>query len=349
VLDVLAENSVLTVFLVIAAGSLVGLIPFRLVRFGPAGALFVGLALGALDPRLGSGLGLVRLIGLALFVYTVGLTAGPTLIRTFCRQALMMVGSVVVLVLVGAATVAAGLLLGVSGGFLGGVYAGVGTSTSSLAAATQAAGNQDPAAGYALTYPIGVVLTILAIQLEMSRHRASPKDRPSAAAASPTSPSSSRVGARLMDVPGAAQGLVRFAFWQHDGAVDVAGQGDTVKPGDRVVIVGPQDAVTKAVQWLGRRAHSNLAHDRTEGDYRRVLISRSTLSGRSIAELDIAGRYGGIGTRVRRGDLDLLARGDLHVQLGGRLRVVVPRGRMPELATYLGDRSVSSARTHGRP
>ena len=38
-----------------------------------------------------------------------------------------------------------------------------------------------------------------------------------------------------------------------------------------------------------------------------------------------------------RGDLDLLARDDLHVPLGDRLRVVVPRGRMPELTRYLGD------------
>jgi putative transport protein len=42
-------------------------------------------------------------------------------------------------------------------------------------------------------------------------------------------------------------------------------------------------------------------------------------------------------TRVRRGDLDLLARDDLHVLLGDRLRVVVPRGRMGELSRYLGD------------
>ena len=63
-LDVLAQNAVLTLFLVVAAGSLVGLIPFGPIRFGPAGALFVGLLLGAFDERLGRDLGLVRTIGL---------------------------------------------------------------------------------------------------------------------------------------------------------------------------------------------------------------------------------------------------------------------------------------------
>jgi hypothetical protein len=42
-LDVLAENPVLTVFLVVGLGSAFGLIPFGPIRFGPAGALFVGL------------------------------------------------------------------------------------------------------------------------------------------------------------------------------------------------------------------------------------------------------------------------------------------------------------------
>lgn len=337
-LDVLAANPVLTVFLVIALGSLFGLIPFGPIRFGPAGALFVGLALGALDPRLGLGLELIRTIGLALFVYTVGLAAGPTLIRTFRRQAPMMIGSAVVLLLVGLTIVVAGGLLGVGGGFLGGAYAGVGTSTPTLAAATQAAGSEDPAVGYALTYPIGVVLGILAVQLEMSRKRKSPKDKPSAAAAGLID-LTVVVGreARLIDVPGAAEGLVRFSFWSHDGSVDVVEQRETVEPGERVVIIGCQDAVADAVKWLGRRAHTHLAHDRTEVDYRRVLLSKSTLSGLSIAELDIPGRYGGIVTRVRRGDLDLLAREDLHVQLGDRMRVVVPRGRMGDVSSYLGD------------
>jgi putative transport protein len=336
-LDILAANPVLTVLLVIAVGSLVGLIPFGPIRFGPAGALFVGLALGAFDHRLGLGLELIRTFGLALFVYTVGLAAGPTLIHTFRRQAPMMLGSTVVLVLVGVVGILGARLLGVGGGFLGDAYAGVGTSTATLAAATQAAGTLDPAVGYALTYPSGVVLGILAVHLEMRRRRKTPKDKPSAAAAGLTDLTVVvEREACLIDVPGAAEGLVRFAY-QHEGSVRVSDQHETVEPGERIVIIGPEGPVTEAVRWLGRRAHTHLAHDRTDVDYRRVLLSTPDLSGKSIAELDIAGRYGGCVTRVRRGDLDLLARDDLHVQLGDRLRVVVPRGNMTGVSSYLGD------------
>lgn len=338
-LDVLAANPVLTLFLVVGLGSAFGLIPFGPIRFGPAGALFVGLALGAIDPRLGEGLGLVRTIGLALFVYTVGLASGSILIRTFRRQLPLMAGSALVLVVISTATALLGRLLGFGPAFQGGVFAGVGTSTPTLAAATQAAGGgTEPAVGYALTYPLAVVFGIVAVNLEMSRQRATPKD-PASAAVSGLTDLTIIVGrrARLADVPGVAEGLVRFSFWRHEESVEVAAGDAVVEPGDQVVIIGGRDAVVEAVRWLGRRADKHLAHDRHQVDYRRVLLSDARLAGRTIAQLDVPGRFGGVVTRVRRGDLDLLARDDLHVLLGDRLRVVVPRGRMPEVTSYLGD------------
>ncbi|HSK25957.1 MAG TPA: TrkA C-terminal domain-containing protein [Jiangellales bacterium] len=339
-LDVLADNPVLALFLVIALGSLVGLIPFGPVRFGAAGALFVGLALGALDDRLGEGLGLVRTIGLSLFVYTIGLASGPAFFRTLRRQAPVMGGSVGVLVLVAVAVVATGRALGVGADHLAGVFAGAGTSTPALEAATRAAGgSEDPAVGYALSYPVAVLVGILAVQVVLGRRReGGSRDRPSAAATGLTDLTvvvSRRT--RLLDVPGAAEGEVRFSYWQRGDDVEVVSDRDVLEPGDRVVIIGPVDAVAPAVRWLGSRAQDHLAHDRRDVDYRRVLLSNPDLSGRSIAELGIGERFGGVVTRVRRGDLDLLARDDLHVQLGDRLRVVVPRGRIREVSRFLGD------------
>jgi putative transport protein len=143
--DVLADNQVLTLFLVVGLGSALGLVRFGPIRFGPAGALFVGLALGAMDERLGEGLGLARTIGLALFVYTVGLSSGSILIRTFRRQLPPMAGSALVLVVVGAGTVLLGRLLDISAAFQGGAFAGVGTSTPALAAApTRRSGTPPP-------------------------------------------------------------------------------------------------------------------------------------------------------------------------------------------------------------
>ena len=82
----MAANPLLTLMIVLALGGLFGQIPFGPIRFGAAGALFMGLVIGALDPRFGEGLGLVKSLGVVLFCYTVGLVAGTTFRSDLRRQ-----------------------------------------------------------------------------------------------------------------------------------------------------------------------------------------------------------------------------------------------------------------------
>src|SRR4029453_2636090 len=124
VLDLLAANPLLTIMLFVSLGTLLGAVSFGPVRFGPAGALFVGLGVGALDPRLGRGLGLVQTLGLALFVYMVGIAVGARFFRGLRRQLPLMASATVVLGLAGLAVMVLGSLLGISPAGRGGVYAG---------------------------------------------------------------------------------------------------------------------------------------------------------------------------------------------------------------------------------
>lgn len=57
----------------------------------------------------------------------------------------------------------------------------------------------------------------------------------------------------------------------------------------------------------------------------------------TVGSLDLTQQFGAVVSRVRRGDLDLLATPDLALQLGDRLRVTAPRQRMSEVGSFLGD------------
>ena len=94
-LDALAAHPLLVLMITIALGGLFGQIPFGPVRFGAAGALFMGLVVGALDPRFGQGLDLVKSLGVVLFCYTVGLAAGTTFLSDLKRQWHLMVAGTV--------------------------------------------------------------------------------------------------------------------------------------------------------------------------------------------------------------------------------------------------------------
>ena len=81
-IELLLENPLLLLFLVLGGGYLVGRISIGGFSLGISAVLFVGLGLGALHPdmRLPD---LVYLLGLILFVYTVGLSAGPGFVSSF--------------------------------------------------------------------------------------------------------------------------------------------------------------------------------------------------------------------------------------------------------------------------
>ncbi len=337
-LDVLASTPLLTIFVVVALGTALGAVPFGPVRFGAAGALFVGLAVGALDPRLGQDVGLVQTLGLALFVYTVGLAAGATFFRDLRRQLPLMTVGIVVLGVAGVVAAVLGAWAGFSAPLRAGAFTGSLTSTPALAAASAAADSTEPAVGYALAYPVGVTVAIVIVALVVGRRWPSSRD-PEPAAGRGLEAVTARVerGTVLTDVPGFAAGEVRMSYLSREGRTRVVSPDERLEPGDRVVVVGPAPAVVDAVAHLGTLLDEHLADDRTAVDNQRFVVSEPAVAGRTIAELDIPGRFGGVITRVRRGDLDLLARDDLSLELGDRVLAVVPRAELTAVSAFLGD------------
>lgn len=336
--DVLASTPLLTMMLVVALGTLVGAIPFGPLRFGPAGALFVGLGVGALDPRLGEGLGLLQTLGLALFVYTVGLTAGNTFFRDLRRQLPLMGGAGLVLAAMTGVAMLLGGALGLAPALTAGTFAGALTSTPALATAIDRTGGQEPAVGYSLAYPVGVVVTILLVAALLARPWTARRD-PDPVAGQGLVDISVEVErpSLLADVPGLQEGQLRLSYLAREGATRVVQPGERLEVGDRVVMVGPEQAVDRARDHLGRRVDEHLAHDRRDVDHRRFVVSDPRVAGRTVGELDVPGRFDGVVTRVRRGDLDLLASEDFVLELGDRVRVIVPRGRLGEVSALFGD------------
>src|SRR5699024_9555382 len=66
-----------------------------------------------------------------------------------------------------------------------------------------------------------------------------------------------------------------------------------------------------------------------------LTVSNPDLASRSIAELNLALRFGAVVARVRRGDLELLARDDLVLEPGDRLAVVVDRRELEACLAFL--------------
>src|SRR5689334_18173045 len=153
----LESSPLLALFLAIAAGYAIGQISFAGVSFGAGAVLFSGLVIGAIAPKAAPP-ALVGTMGLVMFVYGVGIQYGPQFFanirgpgpKYIALAAVAVVASLFVSMLLAGP-------LGISPGTAAGLFAGSGTSTPTLQAALAAAGNEDPAIGYSVSYPFGVI------------------------------------------------------------------------------------------------------------------------------------------------------------------------------------------------
>jgi putative transport protein len=178
----LKEPHIAGLFLGIAAGVIVGSIPFYIpgistpVKLGLAGG---PLIVAILISRYGNMLPLtsyvsqsanymVREIGIVLFLASVGLKAGPDFVRTLTSSEgpkFLLMGAIITVVPLLIAAIVARMVYKVNYLELFGLLAGACTDPPALAFSNQVAGSDAPAVAYASVYPLTMFLRILVPQL----------------------------------------------------------------------------------------------------------------------------------------------------------------------------------------
>lgn len=340
-LTFISEQPILLLAVLLLLGAAVGSVRIAGVSIGPAAVLFGAIAVSAVAAGSGVRLELPHVIGtlgLVLFTYTVGITSGPSFFSSLRRGWPVML--TVTLVVVAAAAVALGLgsLLGLDRSVVAGTFAGALTNTPALAAATETSADAaGPTIGYSISYVWGVVGMLLAAAWTL-RHRGNEEP-----ASDPLVHATVRVDRTDRPTVGEVlrrhgSGVVFTRLRRNDDPETLlADEAESLCERDLVTVVGPRDVVEDVTTWLGHHSSHDISLDRHELDYRRVTISNSSLAGRTLAEVDLPGAFGAHVSRIRRGDLDLLASPDFVLQMGDRLRVIAPTSRMGQVTAHLGD------------
>ena len=334
-----SSSPLLALFVVVALGAAIGAIRIGPLRFGAAGALFVGLTVSAIHPEVVSThMSIVQSMGLAFFVYCVGISAGATFFQDLRKQTNLLALTTLVCVVGAVITFVGGRLLGLSSGLASGLFTGALTAAPALDTATRLTGDANAAVGYAFGYPIGVIGGILLVTITVTRKWLGPKDTPSLAGASLEAVSvhiSKQINTR--DITAWREQRVRLSYLRRGDRTRVIAPGEDLLPGDHVVMVGDPASIKDAAPLVGEILDHNLEDDRSDLAFERIVVSNPDVAGRSVSELNVTKRFGAVITRVRRGDLDLLARDDLDLQLGDHVAVVVPTDELDDIAQWLGD------------
>jgi putative transport protein len=372
--DFLASSPLLLLFAVIGLGYLVGSISVFGFSLGPAAVLFAGIFFGSLDQRLRIP-DLIYILGLILFVYTVGLQSGPTFFASFGRRVfranLFAFAAVVISALLAAA--AAGIF-NLDGASLVGVFCGALTNTPALASGVETIKallqNQSaqsdvaafmvnaPVIGYSVSYPFGVIGVLLGFTIYGKLRRPAPGRREEAAEIVPGQPVGP-ISAKTFRVvnPGIIGKTVSATLSLHPDSGFVLSRlrrgentslvyGDTAfEKGDLVVAVGDGPALERAAAFFGEEASKQIQTENEEFDYRRIEVSDRKVVGKTIASLDIQNMLDATITRVRRGDVDFVPTGETTLERGDRVRVVTWVGNMDRIIKFFGDSIRSGTET----
>ena len=329
-----ASSPLLALFVVVALGAAIGAIRIGPLRFGAAGALFVGLVVSAVHPEVVSThMAIVQPMGLAFFVYCVGISAGATFFQDLRKQTNLLALTTIVCVVGAVIAFVGGRILGLPEGLTSGLFTGALTAAPALDTATRLTGDPNAAVGYAFGYPVGVIGGILIVTITVTRKWLGTKDTPSLEAVSVHV--SRRINTR--QITAWREQRLRLSYLRRDGRTRVIAPGEDLLPGDHVVMVGDPASITETAPLVGEILDHKLEDDRSDLAFERIVVSNPDVAGRSVSELNVTKRFGAVITRVRRGDLDLLARDDLDLQLGDHVAVVVPTDELDDIAEWLGD------------
>jgi putative transport protein len=365
IVTTLTENPILTLFIVIGLGYLLGEISFFGFRLGIVGVLFVGLGVGSLASSI-SVPEVIPTLGLIIFIYTIGIQSGPEFFRSLRERGYRdSVFALVIVVLGAGLTVLLSRPAHLTRPRAAGLYTGAMTNTPALAAAREllrergrAAGlspeqlravSDEPVVAYSIAYPMGVIGVL--VSFAVLRRRWKPNMEPPVESAeihvrdfAVMNPAV--IGRTVEEVlrphhdPGFVVSRIR-----HGDASEIV-RGDTrLEQRDIVVAVGDDDGLVRAEQIFGQPLDAHIEQDRSHLDFRRVFVSRQEIVGKRIHELNLENTMGATVTRLRRGDVDFVPTRETRLELGDRVRVLTRRENFSAISRFFGDSVRGTAET----
>jgi putative transport protein len=364
-IDILHAQPVLTLFLILGIGYLIGGIRIGSFSLGPvAGVLFAGLFLGHFNFRMSAG---AQAVGFALFIFSVGYQAGPRFFDVLRTDGL----KYFLLALVVAGTgfsiaVIASQVLSLAPGTSGGLLSGGLTSSPTPAAAQEAirSGQIKPpeglsademignvATGYAITYIFGLAGLIAIIKLlppilgmDLEKEAKALEGSDESGKASQPANVSARIyrvtNEELTKIPGKQ---LREQYWDKTSVVRVRRDGKIIKSepegflklGDELLILAPVEYFTETISKFGEEITPETSTAQFTETAQIVVINKNAI-GKSVQDIDIARKFGVLVTTVSRMRIEVPHTGDFPLHKGDILTVVGSHENVDLLGEELG-------------
>jgi putative transport protein len=337
----LETQPLFTLFLTIALGYIVGEIDIKGFSLGSGAVLFVGLLIGGFAPKAAPP-GMLGTLGLLLFLYGVGIQYGAQFFKGLTSVDGLKANAAAFLGVLGAGFLSLALvpLFGVKLDEALGLFAGAGTSTSTLQAIIASLHSDGAAVGYSVSYPFGVAGPILFIS--MLHAVLKPKIEVQAAKNIETAEIAVKnpefIGQSFSELTARLPAGVVVAAIRRQHHNQLPTENLILEPDDVLLATGTDPAALQsAAALIGELQPGRITSHREDLDYARVFASSKATVGVALGDLRFPeGAVCSI-AHVRRGDTDLLPNPELILELGDRVGMLVNRNHAKAIRKFFGD------------
>ena len=342
----LLQSPYFSVFLIIALGFMLGRIKIKGLSLDISAVIFIALAFGHWGVSIPKALGN---FGLVLFIYTIGLQAGPGFIDSFRSKGKTLI-LITLLIVASACITGVGLkyLFGMSTPDTVGLIAGALSSTPGLAAAIDSTNSSSASIAYGVAYPFGVIGVILFVKflpkllrvdLQQEARRLEKERRsqfPVLKNALFKVTSSSAFGRTLGQMHVRALTGAVVSRLRRGDEIILPKAHTTLKEGDYIQAVGSEDALKRLEAMLGSRVEGELPLGHEQG-IESLLLTKKDMINKQLGDLNLQGNFACTVTRIRRSGIDLLPSPDLALKFGDKLIVVGEKEGIKSVARLLGN------------
>lgn len=355
---------VLLYAIVIAVGVYLGKIKIGGISIGVTFVLFAGIAAGHIGFTAPTNiLSFLQEFGLILFVFMIGLQVGPGFLESFRKGGitLNLLSTVMVVLNVIVMFACYYIFFDTSDPknlpmMVGTLYGAV-TNTPGLGAANETLYSifdkgevPQIASGYACAYPLGVlgiigatiaIKYIFGIKLEKEEEELAKEEE-----------DNDDVKPHFMDLEVTNLYLEGKTLAQvhnflnrdfvcsrilHDGHVSIPNGSTIFHIGDKLFVVCAENDAEAIIAFIGPTINVDWKKQDEPMVSKRILVTRSSINGKTLGQMHFSSAYGVNVTRVTRQGMDLFAVPSLSLQVGDRIIVVGPEDAVNRVAAVMGN------------
>jgi putative transport protein len=342
----LLSNNYFALFLIVALGLMLGRIKIFGMSLDVSAVIFVALVFGHYGIVIPSDF---QYLGLVLFIFTIGIQAGPGFFESFKKEGRQLATFATLLILSAAfITVGVILIFEIDKSIAIGLFTGALTSTPGLAAAIDHTGSPLASIGYGISYPFGVIGVILFIRFLPKILGISMKESEQEYQLKMKEefPEITRKNFLVENenVVGKSIGELKIRYMTKAVVSRVLHKGMAVTPkpetilhkGDFIKAVGTEESLKRVELLIGSPTDEEIPLDENY-DVRSVLITNKEVVNKTIGQINLLHTYSANITRIRRSGINISPTPNSKLLFGDKLIIASSKTNMEMVARIFGD------------